>query len=253
MTRITHKSMNHFWIFAILLLFPLMGTPFAHAHNVTFTRDQTGNNSGTSFTLRVVLEQQSNAPRNRPATKTKGDCLITRSLFGCTIENFPGSTNALVTVYHLTVSSGAQGSVIGKIQFWVNIGGDAVIHIPTGVASFKANMTRDELNELKCCDIAIIPQGTIEMGETVTGRPNSGTADFGKIIGNCTAASLGSDQGRTCTIDMLAGCYSPVFARDGSSSSNKEKIWVNRATPGGADHGLCIGDGQVVEYLIEVM
>jgi hypothetical protein len=49
---------------------------------------------------------------------------------------------------------------------------------------------------------------------------------------------------------MLAGCYSPVFARPASGS--KAAIWVNRGDGAGADHVLCIENGVEVNYTIKV-
>ena len=252
MKRSKHQYYVKFLIIPIIMLFSLMAVSVAGANNITFTRDKDGNNNAARYNLRVVIEQQTNSPPGRPATKVKGDCLIPQSGENCTIENFPNTTNALVTVYHVTNSSGAQGSVIGKIAFWVQISGDAQIHIPTGVASIKANKSSRELAEMGCCDISILPQATIEMGESFSGRPNSGSQSFGLLIGtNCEALNLGNNSDSTCTIDLLAGCYSPVFARPKTEAS-KAKIWVNRAENDGANTSLCVNEGQTTDYIIKV-
>ena len=232
------------WCSALFLFLPLLSAGQALGWDVTFTRDKNGARTSSSFNLTVVLERQGN--------NIGGSCKILWSGTSCTITDIPSTTNALVTVWHSTGTSGGQRNAIGKIQFWVSVFENSEIHIPTGVVSFKADKTWNELVGLKCCDLAILPQGNIEIGETFSDRPNSGTAYFGQTFSNCGAKDLGSDQAATCTVDFLAGCYSPVFARDGATASNKAKIWVNRTELGGADHVMCVNDGQTVDYLIKV-
>ena len=252
MERGKHQSLIQFLTIAIMMLFPLMAVSVAGANNITFTRDKDGNNNAGKYNLRVVLEQQTNSPAVSPGDKVKGDCVIPDTGENCTISDFPNTTNALVTVYHVTRVTGAQRDVIGKIAFWVNINGDAEIHIPTGVASLKANKSSGDLTGDDCCDIAILPQGTIEMGESFSNRPNSGDGFFGLPVGtNCTAVSLGDNTPNTCTIDLLAGCYSPVFAYPKSMDS-KMTIWVNRAEGDGANTSLCVNEGQTTDYIIKV-
>jgi hypothetical protein len=227
----------------------------ASAWDVTFTRDKDGNRTSNSFNLMVVLEQQTNNPNN--STETKGECFIRFNGSDCTIEDFPSSTNALVTVYASTSPSVNARNVYGKIQFWIGVFQDSEVHIPTGVVSFKTDKTWAELVALggsNAVNVAILPQSAVEAGETYSSRPNSGTSYFGQTFGNCGSKDLAYDQGgaSVCKIDFLAGCYSPVFARPGGGASPKAKIWVNKTDDGPSDHVLCVNDDQEVDYEIKV-
>jgi len=219
----------------------------ASANDVTFTRNS-GANPGTSnsYNLIVTLERQGGG--------TSGQCTMNFNDPDdeCTILDIPNTTNALVTVYHRTSPSGAQDSVIGKMSFWVSVFDDMTVHIPTGNVRYITDKTGSELASLGNVAIAILPQANVEMGETVSDRPNSGTAYFGQTMGNCgSSVGLLASTGPGCPITMLAGCYSPVFARP-ASGANKDRIWVNRGDSLGADHVLCIGDGEDVDYTINV-
>jgi hypothetical protein len=226
----------------------------ASAWDVTFTRDKDGNRTSNSFNLMVVLETQTNSPND--STETKGECFIRFNGSDCTIEDFPSSTNALVTVYASTNPSVNARNVYGKIQFWISVFQHSEVHIPTGVVNFKADKTWSELVALgggNAVNVAILPQSAVETGESYSSRPNSGTAYFGQTFGNCGSKDLASDElGASCKIDFLAGCYSPVFARPGGGASPKAKIWVNKSDWAPSDHVLCVSDDQEVNYEIKV-
>jgi len=216
------------------------------AWDVTFTRDADGNRSSASFNLLVVMKQQTSFE----GLATEGRCNIDWNESSCTIEDFPSTTNALVTVYHRMSTSGMQDSVIGKISFWVGVFNDSEIHIPTGVVSFKTDRTWAQLIALGGVKFAILPQANIDAGDTISNRPNGGTTFFGFPLGNCGQNDLASDQVNTCEIDFLAGCYSPVFYRP--IAGPPAKIWVNVTDFGPSDHVMCVKDDETVDYLIKV-
>jgi hypothetical protein len=218
----------------------------ATAHDVTFTRNSPPNpGTSNSYNLIVTLERQGGG--------TSGQCTMTFNDPDdqCTIANFPTTSNALVTVYHRTSPTGAQDTVIGKFSFWVGVFSNMTVHIPTGDVRYISDQTGAELASIGNIAIAILPQANVEMGETVSDRPNSGASYFGQTMGNCgSSVNLLRSDGSGCPITMLAGCYSPVFARPASGS--KAAIWVNRGDGAGADHVLCIENGVEVNYTIKV-
>ena len=226
-------------------------TSAAQAWDVEFTRDKDGNRSSSNFNLVVVMKQQTASE----SLATEGRCNINWNESSCTIEDFPSTTNALVTVYHRTSPYGMQDSVIGKISFWVSVFNHSEIHIPTGVVSFKTDLAWGALNAKTggTLDVAILPQANIEMGDTLSNRPNSGTTFYGISLGNCGNKDLAADQvdPAVCEMDFLAGCYSPVFSYPKGAAS-VAKAFVNRTDFGPSDHVMCVNDGQVLDYLIKV-
>lgn len=217
----------------------------ANPRDVTFHRNPRAALSSDSYNLVVVLHRQGGG--------ISGQCTMTWSDpdDACTIAAVPDTSNALVEVYHKTNPFGAQSSVIGKISFWISIFENAPVDvwIPTGSVNFTTNANGSASDVA----IAILPQANVEMGETLSDRPNSGSSYFGQTIGNCGATQLRADGGTGCSISMLAGCYSPVFAKPRTGTGPKTKIWVNGATSaGGGDNVLCIKDGAEVPYVIEV-
>jgi hypothetical protein len=228
----------------------MMVSSSAMAWDVTFVRNAVqGLRTSGNFNLVVTLQQQ----QNGDTTGAIGRCNINWNDAdnACTIANIPSTTNALVNVFQRTSTSGMQDSVIGKISFW----SDATVHVPTGVAQFVSDKTWSELNSLGGINIAILPQANVEIGDNLSNRPNGGTTFYGLNLGNCGTKDLSTDASggsSICTMDILTGCYSPVFARQ-AGNPNKAKIWVNMGDAVGADHALCIPDSTTpVSYTIKV-
>jgi hypothetical protein len=215
----------------------------ALAWDVTFERDAAATYSSGQFNLVVQIAQQP------PSGEAQQTCYINWDHTSCTVTGFPSTTNALVTVSQRTSTSGAESSVIGKIQFWVGVFNDSTVHIPTGQISFITDKNWSELVSLSGLAIAILPQGLINEGGVLSDRPNGGTAYFGQRVSNCGPKELSSNYG-PCPVSFLAGCYSPVFARP--STGTPAKIWVNRTVDSDTSNVMCVGDGENTDYLINV-
>lgn len=149
----------------------------ANPRDVTFHRNPRAPLSSSSYNLVVVLHRQGGG--------ISGQCTMIWSDVDdkCTIAAVPDTSNALVEVYQKTSPTGAQSSVIGKISFWISLFENAPVDvwIPTGDVNFTTNAT----GAASDVAIAILPQANVEMGETLSDRPNSGTSYFGQTIGNC--------------------------------------------------------------------
>jgi hypothetical protein len=232
--------MKKFYIPAVALM---AMSSAALAWDVTFERDPKGSPdySSANFNLVVQIAQQGGG--------AAGQCTINwdNAYNSCTVTGFPSTTNALVTVSHRTSTSGGESSVIGKIQFWVGVFKDSTVHIPTGQVRFITDQTGTAAQ----VKIAILPQGLINEGGVLSDRQNSGNVYYGQVVSNCGSNfNLLKEGGNGCPVSFLAGCYSPVFAKPYSGTPTK--IWVNRTDDPAASNVMCVTDGEVTDYLINV-
>jgi hypothetical protein len=232
--------MKKFYIPAVALM---AMSSSALAWDVTFDRGpslgQPYNYAGASFRLQVQIAQQNGGVERQCHIYWDDDD------GKCTVADFPSTTNALVTVTQ-TPGGGAH-TAIGKIQFWVSVFGDSTVHIPTGQIRFITDQTGNDA----AVRIAILPQGLINEGGVLSNRPNSGTAYYGQVVSNCGSNfNLLKEGGSGCPVSFLAGCYSPVFAKPYTGTPTK--IWVNRTDDPAASNVMCVTDGEVTDYLINV-